>query len=243
MRRFSLNKIVVRLYNGGRNIILPRWCCACNARLPDRRDLLCLDCWDKMPLRLGIMSQRDVEALFWGRFPIVQAWALCVFEPKGVSGTLIHHIKYRHRKDLAYSLGRLMAEQWRTQGLMMDVDLIVPVPLHWRRQWMRGYNQSHEIAKGIAQVMGIPIAAKAVRRRQNNRSQTKLSHDQRWNNVAGLFALASGAKGAQALAGKHVLLVDDVITTGATLAALGSLIAREVPGVRISVAAAARPVF
>ena len=243
MRRFSLTKTVVRLYNGGKDLILPRWCCACDARLPDRRDLLCLNCWNKMPLRQGVMAQQEVEALFWGAFPIVQASAVCIFEPKGVSGALIHHIKYRHRKDLARSLGRLMGQRFRDQGIMTDVDLIVPVPLHWRRQCMRGYNQSHEIAKGLAQVMGIPIAAKAVRRCQNNRSQTKLSHEQRWNNVMGLFALANGAKGAQALAGKHVLLVDDVITTGATLAALGGLIAREVPGVKISVAAAARPVF
>lgn len=187
-------------------------------------------------------TDNDTERLFWRGFPIVRGMALLAFEPKGLSGILIHEIKYNHRKDLARALGRLMGQQWMERGLLEGIDVIVPVPLHWRRRWSRGYNQSNEIAKGMSAVSGIPVRSKAIKRRRNNRSQTKMKRENRWGNVTGLFALVEG-KAATSLAGKHVLLVDDVITTGATLTALGALIADGVPGARVSVGGAARPLF
>lgn len=241
--RAALNKSFKALYDGCLNLILPRWCCACGAKLNSRRDLLCLDCWEQLPIQEKMMEpNNETERIFWGAFPIVRGMALFAFEPKGVSGTLIHEIKYNHRKDLARALGRLMAQQFLARGLLDGIDVIIPVPLHWRRQWSRGYNQSNELAKGLSAISGIPVLSNAIKRGRNNRSQTKMNRDERWNNVKGLFALVEG-NATRALEGKHILLVDDVITTGATLTAIGMLVDHEIPRCRISVAGAARPLF
>lgn len=237
-KKITIKQFLKKLRDGYLELILPRWCCSCGARLTTRQDLLCLSCWEKLPLaEKEMIPGNGTEQLFWGTFPIARGMILMPYEPKGLSGTLIHQIKYNHRHDLAQSLGRLMGHQWQSRGLLNDIDILIPVPLHWRRQWARGYNQSNEIAKGLSSVTGIPVVSHAIKRNRNNRSQTKMHTTERWANVQDLFQVVDST----ALIGKHLLLVDDVITTGATLTALGLLLTREVPSCTLSVAGAARP--
>ncbi|PIE84823.1 MAG: amidophosphoribosyltransferase [Bacteroidia bacterium] len=149
---------------------------------------------------------------------------------------LIILIKYKGRPDLAYKFGCSLGRAWLEAGTVPDVEVVVPVPLHWYKRLKRGYNQSEHFARGIADTLGI-VVGQPLRRRRYTRTQTRQpDHAARWQNVQGKFALRRGA--AEKFQGKHILLVDDVITTGATLSAcLDALM--DIRGLRISVASIA----
>ena len=139
-------------------------------------------------------------------------------------------MKYGGRKDLGEVMGRFMAAELSATGFFSDVDVIVPVPLHPRKQKMRGYNQSECIARGVSAVTGIPVDTASVARMRHTETQTRKSSYERWENVDGIFCL----RRADAFARKHVLIIDDVLTTGATTTACADAL-KEVEGVRISV--------
>ncbi len=149
---------------------------------------------------------------------------------------LIHQLKYKGRPDLAYEFGCCLGHAWLEAGTVPDVDVVVPVPLHWYKRLKRGYNQSEHFAKGLSDTLGIPVG-QPLRRRRYTRTQTRQeSHAARWLNVRGKFMLRRGA--VVKFSGKHILLVDDVITTGATLSScLDALL--EIPAVRLSAASIA----
>ena len=143
---------------------------------------------------------------------------------------ILHQLKYGGRKDLGETMGRFMAAELTVSGFFHSVDVIVPIPLHPRKQRMRGYNQSECIAKGVAAVTGIPLDAASVVRKKHTETQTSKSAYERWKNVDGIFHL----RYPERFVGKHILLVDDVLTTGATITTCADVF-RDVEGVRISV--------
>lgn len=207
-------------------------------------ETLCHRCMLYLPLYIppspapSFFFDNPMARMFWGLFEIERAAAFFYYEPGGIAARLIHHIKYHGREDLALSLGEMFARKLLEAGpdesdshFFDDIDVIVPVPLAKERQRQRGYNQSERIARGISDVTGIPLCLSALKRLSFQGSQTQLNVVARRENVERTFTLADET----AIAGKHVLLVDDVMTTGATLKAC-SLQLNIANGVRVSIA-------
>ena len=215
------------------DLIMPPVCEVCGSRLSPMEYGLCAACNMRLP-RTGF-AQRPLDnklaQLFWGRLDVERAAALMYYTPKSDTARLILSLKYDYQPSLCAVLGRAMGTEFSAYGFFSGVDVIVPVPLARSRQRRRGYNQSEEIANGISEATGIPVEVGAVRRTVFKASQTHLDRWQRMDNVDGLFVLADdGAR----LAGKHILIVDDIITTGATVIACASAM-DSLPGVRFSV--------
>lgn len=208
-----------------------RQCAVCGESLQESEEAICLKCNMDLPRTdYHLRADNPVERMFWGKFPLERATSYCFYHKGSDFRQILHQLKYGDRKDLGEVMGRFMAAELAGSGFFRDVDVIVPVPLHPRKLQMRGYNQSECIAKGIAMVTGIPIDVSSVVRGKYTQTQTSKSVYERWENVGGIFRLHH----PECWAGKHILLVDDVLTTGATTTACADAF-REVDGVRISV--------
>lgn len=171
-----------------------------------------------------------MERLFYGRLKLEAAAAHFYFTKRSLVQTLIHELKYRGNRHLGIFLGELMGHALLKAGRFQDIDLLVALPLHRSRQRKRGYNQAAVLIEGIATAMNLPFLEHVLERRRATRTQTRKGRVDRWLNMQGVFHVRDPA----ALEGKHVLLVDDVITTGATLEACGRALL-EVPGLRLSI--------
>ncbi len=148
--------------------------------------------------------------MYWGKIPVEKVTAYFYFTPQSAQARMVYGAKYHGRANIALELGEMLADEMT--GFFDDIDIIIPLPVSIKRRMMRGYNQSEMIARGISKVTGIPIERHAVIRRYFDKSQTHLTREERRDNVDDVFVL----KDADAIKGKHVLIVDDVITTGAT---------------------------
>ena len=199
------------LWNDLAAVLFPRTCPACGKRLTAAEGEVCLDClldiasthFEKRP------TDNELYYRLAGRVAIAGAVPLLYFEKSGKVKQLISALKYRNRPQLGVFLGHYLGEQLRGQPWMADVSAIVPVPLHTRRMATRGYNQSAQLGSGLSQALGIPQHPHALTRIVNTRTQTRKGQAERWQNVKEAFQLATPLKG-------HVLLVDDVVTTGTT---------------------------
>lgn len=175
---------------------------------------ICNACLLRLPyINIKGAAGNPIERLFWGRTPVERASSMLLYQPGFEAGSLLHAIKYRGRSGLAVTLGRMLAQEHTAYGFFEGIDAIVPVPLHPKRQRQRGYNQSERLARGVSEVTGLPII-EAVQRTKDNVSQTSLDTSQRADNVKGIFRLRPEAE--TDVRGKHILIIDDVITTGAT---------------------------
>lgn len=175
---------------------------------------VCPKCLLQLPyINIKGADGNPIERLFWVIAPIVRANALLSYRPANNAEAIIHAIKYHDRSDLAIEIGRHMAQEVIDTGFFDGIDYLQPIPLHPHRQRQRGYNQSERLARGISELTGIPIG-NFVRRTTDNRSQTKLSHEERSDNVKGIFT--PNAQELQSKQPKHVLFIDDVVTTGST---------------------------
>jgi len=168
--------------------------------------------------------------LFWKLIPIQRAAALIYYEPRSEVAQIVYKLKYDNRPDIGEDMGRLMANEMEFARYFEDIDMLIPVPLSRKRLRQRGYNQSEQLAQGISDITHIPIANKVLRRKHFQQSQTHLSHWQRQENVKEMFELRDGSS----LQGKHVLLIDDVCTTGATLTACANAL-KDIDGIRMSI--------
>ncbi len=215
------------------DLLSPRRCLGCQERLSPNEGLLCSSC--AQHLSLTRFSQNPVDnplaRLFWGIVPIERAAALFYYEPATLSASVIHSVKYFGRSDVAEQLGRLMADDCAAYGFFEGIDGLVPVPLTKGRYRHRGYNQSELIARGMADVTHLPVYHRALERVSFMGSQTRLNIIERRENVEHAFRLCQ----ADGLRGKHLLLVDDVVTTGSTLMACATVLL-QIPEVRISIA-------
>ena len=186
------------------DFLLPRRCCMCRNRLSKQEKYICFSCLMNLPFT----NYHTVEHNILEK----------------------HNIKYYGRPHVGTYLASIYADTLKESLFFDDMDAIIPLPLHWRKQLKRGYNQSHYIAKGIKNVTGLPILNNVVKRVGNNTSQTRFNAHQRMENVKDIFHL----KHPEKIAGKHILLVDDVTTTGATLVSCAKELAKA-PNVRISI--------
>lgn len=197
------------------NIIAPKPCVVCGCRLAIGEDVICSVCNIHLPRTHFIKKPYDniMAQLFWGQIPIMRAAALFYYEPRSEVSRIIYSLKYKNHPETGIFMGRMLAEEAKMYDFFKDMDAIVPIPLARKRQRSRGYNQSQEIARGISMMTGLPVLKKAIKRNSFNKSQTKMDRWQRMENVKGVFSLID----AKQLKGKHILLVDDVVTTGATI--------------------------
>lgn len=197
------------------NLIAPKQCAMCGCRLAASEDVICASCNIDLP-RTGFSAHpydNDMAKLFWGRIPVERAAALFYYRAHSNSSRVIYQMKYYGHPEIGELMGRMTAAEFAGDGFFDGIDVIVPVPLARNRQRERGYNQSFEIARGISGITHLPVDGKAVKRKSFNASQTKMNRWQRNDNVKDVFTL----KRAEELAGKHILIVDDVVTTGATV--------------------------
>lgn len=213
------------------NLLFPSICEACGASLYKNETIICTRCLFHLPkTNFHTYAENPVEALFWGRIEIQLATAFFFFAKESRLQNLIHKLKYEGKKEIGYELGMYLGGILKNSDFDL-VDLVVPIPLHYKKEKKRGYNQSEYIASGISRTMNKHMMPKVVERPFPSLSQTRKSRYERWKNVEKVFMV----KDPVALEGKHVLLVDDVLTTGATIEACAAKIL-EVPGTRVSVA-------
>jgi ComF family protein len=213
-------------------LLYPKLCEACGNTLNAHEDVLCLSCLYHLP-RTHYWNEpgNPAEQIFWGRAPVEHACAFFFFGKGSRYRHLLHKLKYGQRPEIGIALGRLLGEELKKAPFYQTIDTIVPVPLHPKKQYKRGYNQSEKIAAGIAQATGWTVNRSALVRTAFTDSQTRKSRIERWENVSNVFLL----KDPDALKNKQVLLVDDVLTTGATLEAC-ILQLQRAEGCKISVA-------
>ena len=204
----------LKLINDLRVIFFPDSCCCCGSALLSSENQICTECGLGLPFTdFSSIKDNPVEKIFWGRVQIESATAMLTFSKKGSVQRILHSIKYKDNKELGVYMGRQLGTALAESHRFDDVDYLVPVPLHPKKYKTRGYNQSEEIARGIAQKFDRPVVTDVLIRTEFTQTQTKKSRFSRWENVSEKFALAE----TETFTGKHILLVDDVITTGATL--------------------------
>ena len=214
------------------DFISPRQCVVCGQRLAPTERSLCSVCLLHLPRTTYQFTpdNNPMVQLFWHLTPIRHAAALLFYEPRSETARIVYDLKYHDRPDIGEDMGRLMANEMQIAHFFDDVDLLLPVPLSRKRMRQRGYNQSEQLAIGISDITRLPIVTKAVRRKHFYRSQTQLSRHERQENVTDMFELCDDRQ----LQNQHVLLIDDICTTGATLTACADAL-KDVPGIRLSV--------
>ena len=217
------------------NLFYPRVCAACGESLLKDEETVCLKCRYLLP-KTGYELNPDnpLAQSFYGRVKFHAVTACFFFAKSGKVQHLIHELKYRGNKEAGVFLGQQLGETIKDAPLFQGIDYLIPVPLHPKRERQRGYNQSLMIAKGINEVTGIPIGDKYLIRAVNTATQTKKSAEERYKNVKDIFEV----RFPEELEGKHVLLIDDVLTTGATLESCAHQL-ENISGIVVSAATAA----
>ena len=223
------------IWNDILNLFYPRQCVVCKKLLAPVETYLCISCTSDLPCAHYHEYKGNQLFRVYADIPQIQeAAAFLIYEKHGPAQVIIHNFKYRENNLLAEYLGQIASRNMHDDGLFNDVDLLVPVPLHPKKEFQRGYNQSFWIARGMANIYNYPINSHSLYRKIHTVSQTNKSLVERKLNTENAFAV----RDAHTLAGKHVLLIDDVITTGSTtIACIQAL--TTVPDIRISVFALA----
>lgn len=203
------------------DLLFPKYCIACEQLISTEAGLLCLSCKHSLPYTdMETMSENAAQIRMLTRLPVKFAASLLYFIDSGQVRVMLHQLKYHNRPDIGVYLGMLLAQKFAEQDWFRSIDAIIPIPLHPVKKAKRGYNQAECIAEGIAHYSGKPVLRKAVIRTRNTSSQTDKSRKERTDNVANAFQLRCRKQ----IEGRHILLVDDVLTTGATLASCGKSI-------------------
>ena len=223
------------LINDFLSLIYPRRCEACGDNLFRHEQFICTHCRLNLP-QSGYHRHSDnrLARILNGRVPLEHAVSFYLFEKSGKVQKLIHAIKYQEQKELGAFLGRLYADELLKNRELGGVDMVLPIPLHRKKLKARGFNQSEWFARGLSQGLSLPMDTVSLERKTDTATQTKKKKYQRWENVEGIFELKDPA----AFKNKHVLLVDDVVTTGATIEAAWQAL-KGVEGIKVSLASIA----
>lgn len=195
-------------------LLFPKYCIACDRNAPAEHHAFCVHCMIDLPFTTHLLAKDNLLALrFKGRQDLQFAGSIFEMYKKSQIATIIHKVKYNGRKEIAFELGKFYGEQLKNLAGEYEWDGIMPVPLHPKRERWRGYNQSMEFAKGIQDALGLPIYDQVLIKHIHTKSQTAQNRRNRLNNVFDSISLSK----SEDLKGKHILMVDDVVTTGATL--------------------------
>jgi len=213
-------------------LFYPKYCYGCNSSLVKGEKCLCLQCLAGLPrTNFHLQKNNPVEMLFAGRVHVFRATAFCSFHKGGVIQHLVHQLKYKGKREIGSYLGYLFGQNLMKSEDFQSIDIILPIPLHQQKKKKRGYNQSESICDGIAKGMAKEYNYSALIRMVHTQTQTKKSRYNRWENVSQIFKVQQPEK----LEGKHILLVDDVVTTGATIEAAVQVLL-EIPSTKVSIA-------
>ena len=207
-----------RLFSDFTNLFFPEYCLGCSSGLVKGEEILCTRCILDLP-RTGYQFNSDnpVKEKFVGRLPIKYAIAFLKFRKTGIVQHLLHQLKYNNHPEVGIRLGQFFGKEMNNMGLANEFDIIIPMPLHKARQMKRGYNQSTLFAEGLKNSLGVPYNDTAIVRQVNTSTQTRKNKTERWENVNKAFSV----KNPEVIKDKRVLLVDDIITTGASIEACG----------------------
>ncbi len=217
------------------SLFFPSICMSCRDSLLKGEECICTYCRYHLPqTKYHLEKENPLIQNFWGKVPIYSAAAYYFFHKGEKVQRLLHQLKYEGRKEIGVKIGEIYGFDLKKSELFNTVDLIIPVPLYFKKEKKRGYNQSTTFAEGLSKSMGIEMNTEILSRIKHSETQTKKNRFSRWENVNQIFFLKEGTN----LMKKHILLVDDVITTGATLEAC-ALELHTITDVRISIAAIA----
>lgn len=224
-----------KIFNDLLHLFFPKLCMLCQTPLVGGEEHICLKCLCDLP-RTGhnFLEENPATYLFGGKVPVYHAAAFLHYEKGGHVQLLIHSLKYHDNREIGFRLGRMAGLRYQKAILSDRPDLLLPVPLHPKKRKQRGYNQSEWIARGLNTLLKLPIDTTSLRRTKETETQTHKQTYDRWLNMQDIFSVVD----SEALAGKHILLIDDVITTGSTIGACAEALLT-IPGVRVSVLAIA----
>ena len=227
-----LSHNISKLWEDFLNLFYPKICQSCGNYLFKNETAICTRCLYEIPkTNFHLEKNNPVSILFWGRVKINYACSYYTFAKGSRFQKLIHKLKYHHRTDIGIELGKHLGFNLRKSEFFDDIDLIIPVPLHPKKQKIRGYNQAQVIAVGLAESMNLEVCSSNLYRSVHTQSQTRKSKLERWENVENIFRLNR----PEDLEEKHILLVDDVVTTGSTLEACAQTLLK-VKGSKVSIA-------
>lgn len=213
-------------------LFFPKVCLACSQTLPDSESFICLDCQLTLPTTdFHLYQENEMTRKFEGRISIQAATALFYFTKMSRTQHLIHQIKYQDKRDAAIELGKMLGLKMATSPYFKNIDCIIPVPMHPRKEILRGYNQAEILAQGISQITQWTIRTNVLIKKRMTESQTRKSQLERFKNTEDIFDCSS-----MPLKEENVLIVDDVLTTGATLEACIMALQEKYPKLKISIA-------
>lgn len=218
------------------NLFYPELCIICGDALIESEKCICTDCFYQLPLTTHFQEkENELTQIFAGRIKIEDAAALCYFYKNGMLQEAMHNLKYKKRQDIGVELGKLLGIEIKNSAFFQDIDIIIPVPLHQQKLKKRGYNQSESIAEGMATILNKEIDNKTIIRKVHTESQTRKKRIERMENVQDIFEITD----KEHLRNKHLLLVDDIITTGATIESLANEVSK-IENTRLSVVCLAK---
>lgn len=200
------------------HLLYPHICIGCGSDVIDHENFLCLHCIQDLPhTNFAMHANNPLEKKFWGRLALSSATSEFYFSKRTITQNIVHEIKYNGNKNAGRYFGNLIGKSLLNSN-RFNIDVIIPLPLFEKKEKMRGYNQSEILCNGIAEIINKPVIKNNVTRKVFTETQTKKHRTERWKNVENTFHVID----PQVLEGKHILLVDDVVTTGATLEACGT---------------------
>lgn len=224
--------ILENITEGVLTLFFPKLCLACGAKPPPQEKELCISCQYYLPKTdFHLDLENPFTERFWGRVKIEGGAALYYYIKGGRTQKLIHNLKYKGKRKIGIKLGELYGRSLRLAKGFENIDMILPVPLHPKKEHSRGYNQCDLLARGLSETMEIPWRKGILIKTLHNTSQTKMTRMERFENVRTTFKIVNPDQ----LRGKHVLIIDDVLTTGATLEACAEKVL-EIPHTKVSLA-------
>jgi len=217
--------------DGALHLIYPNACLICQNEIAMSEELFCNNCYTELHFTYfeSFTEVTDLDQLFWGRVRLHSTYSLLYYEKTNSSQPLLKALKYKHRADVGLKLGELLGKRIQHLEKFQSIDAFIPVPIHPKKEFIRGYNQSEKIAEGISNILKKPVNNHFLRRVEHSKSQTTLGRFNRWDNVADKFEVVGSTSF------KHIALIDDVITTGSTLESIIRGIQQKFPEIQISV--------
>lgn len=220
-----------KLTDGVLHLIYPSLCIICENELARSEPVICSKCETNIHYTHfeGYIEPTSLDQLFWGRVSLHSTYALLFYKKTNSSQELLKALKYQHRPDVGIQFGQQIGKKIKNLEKFKSIDVLIPVPIHPKKEAIRGYNQSEMLANGIASVLGIKVATDFIKRNEHSKSQTTLGRFNRWDNVDGKFSIVQKSNYT------HIALVDDVVTTGSTLESIIQSIKAKFPEIQISV--------
>lgn len=231
MSRFGL-KNLLNWKESILHLIYPNSCIVCHEELADNNNYICPFCYKDLQFTFFERYEEStiLDQLFWGRVQLIATYSMLFFEKEKNVKPILHALKYKDKPEIGIQFGKLIGKKIKPIKAFENLDALIPVPLHQKKQFIRGYNQSEKLAEGISSILNIPVDNDFLKRNVNTETQTKKNRFLRWENVQNKFSLEKNKNNY-----KHIAIIDDVITTGATLEAIIQAIQKNYPEVCISV--------